>query len=88
MAKYPISYDLTDAEKSDYDAMDKKIKLGIDPKAERILQSQWIVSTNLEQAERICMHLDTHIGPKDQLLVVSLEMTDKCWRNIPDHLLF
>ena len=83
MMKYLVSYDLTNAEQADYDAMDKKIKCRIDKDAERILQSQWIVDTNFKKAEDICIHLENNLGSQGQLLVICLDLiTDIAIRNI------
>ena len=87
MVKYLISYDLNEADRADYSDIEKVIKQ-LDRQAQSILKSQWIVDAHFKNAEGICLHLDSSIGPEDQLLVVSLEMTDKCCRNIPEHLLF
>ena len=73
MAKYLISYDLTNAKTKDYDAMDKAIKLGMDENADRVLDSQWIVDTNIMQAEGICTRLKKVHDSQGQLLVICLD---------------
>ena len=75
MVKYLISYDLSEAETKDYNAMDRTIKLRIDKHADRVLKSQWIVDTNILQAEGICTRLENDLGAGGQLLVVCLDLT-------------